>query len=171
MWPPATASAIQDGSAFAFHKFYHLLRAFCFHSHFIECCAKVLEEGIKMGFVQSALPRLRMSGSDVLAGIYNSSAQKHGNEHTLPGRQVPHVGSFKKGAQILICQDSSVEGFSGGPNRVASADQFIEIVDHAMLLNKKMTDSVSHATGKACESCRSEFQRFHDDTLHEATAI
>src|SRR5712692_4676190 len=93
---PATSSAIQDRGAFAFQKFYHLLCALRFHSHFVECCAKVLEEGIKMRIVQSLLPRLRVSGSHLLAGIYNSSAQKHGNEHTLPGIQVLHVGCFEK---------------------------------------------------------------------------
>src|SRR5207245_1124937 len=139
---PATTSPIQDGGAFAFQTFYHLLRALRFHSHFIECCAKVLEEGIKMRIVQSLLPRLRMSGSDLLAGIYDSSAQKHGNEHTLPGVQVLHVGCFEKVTQSLIRFDSSVEGFRGRPNRESSTDQFIEVVDHGALLNKKMTHSV-----------------------------
>src|SRR5260370_4267729 len=93
---PATTSAIQDRGTFAFQKFQHLLRAIRFHSHFIECCAKVLEESIKMRIVQCMLPRSCMSGSHILSGIYNSSAQKHGNEHTLPGVQVLHVRSFEE---------------------------------------------------------------------------
>jgi hypothetical protein len=74
-----------------------------------------------------------MSGMDIIARIHNSPAEKHGDKHTLPSAQVRHIGSFKKGAECVILEDSSIEGFGSGPDRLLSTDKIIEFIDHLIL--------------------------------------
>jgi hypothetical protein len=71
-----------------------------------------------------------MSGMDIIARIHNSSAEKHGDKHTLPSAQVRHIGSFKKVAECVVRQDSSIKGLGSSPNRLPSADEIIEVIDH-----------------------------------------
>jgi hypothetical protein len=76
---------------------------------------------------------MRMSGMDIFARIHDSSAEKHGNEHALASAQLRHIGTSKKGTECVIREDSSIEGFSGSPDCLLSADQIIEFIDHLIL--------------------------------------
>jgi hypothetical protein len=51
--------------------------------------------------VQTVISGPGMGVMNIFAGIH-SSAEEHGNEHNLPGPDVPHVYSFKKKARIII---------------------------------------------------------------------
>src|SRR5947209_19043869 len=105
-------SAIQGCAALAFQEFHDFLRLVSLDAHFLERRARVLEKSIEVSVVQSLLPRLCMGGGNIFACIYiyDASAEEHGDEHTLPCKQVPHIGGLKEVADTFIGQDSSVEG-------------------------------------------------------------
>jgi hypothetical protein len=66
-----------------------------------------------------------MGTMNIFACIHNSSTEEHGNEHTLPGVEVRHIGAFKERAEAFIGQDFVVERFRGSPDGAPSADEVI----------------------------------------------
>jgi hypothetical protein len=63
-----------------------------------------------------------MSIMDILAGVHDSAAEEHGNEHTLPGTDVGHIASFKEVLEAIVCQDLIVETLRSSPDGAISPD-------------------------------------------------
>jgi hypothetical protein len=97
-----TIPAVQDCAALAFQEFYDFLRLVSLNTHLLQRLAKMLEESIKVGVVQPLLPRLCMGGSNVFACIYDTSAEEHGDNHTLSCAQVRHIGTIEEVAESFI---------------------------------------------------------------------
>src|SRR5690242_10826609 len=76
---------------------------------------------------------MRMNGMNVFTRVDNSSAEKHGDKHALPGAQLRHIGSFKEGAKCVVREDSLIEGFGSSRNCFPSTDEIIEVIDHLIL--------------------------------------
>jgi hypothetical protein len=55
----------------------------------------------------------------------HSSAEKHGDQHSLPGPDVRHVNSFKEMAQGIILQDFVIKEFRSSLDGATSPDQAI----------------------------------------------
>jgi len=74
--------------------------------------------------VQTVISGPGMGVTDIVPCIH-SSAEEHGNEHSLPGPEVRHVNSFKEMAQAIILQDFVVEEFRSSLDSATSPDQVI----------------------------------------------
>src|SRR5205807_8846698 len=114
-----------DSVSSTFQKFDDFLHLVCLNPHFFQSCAKVFEKRIEVRVVQPVVSRPRMSAMNIFACIHNSSTEEHGNEHTLPGAEVRHIGAFEEVAEAIICQDFFVEGFRGSPDGAPSTDEVI----------------------------------------------
>jgi hypothetical protein len=58
---------------------------------------------------------------DILARIYNSTAEQHRNEHALTSAELRHIRCPEKRAQGGIGKDFHAERFGSGPNGLPSA--------------------------------------------------
>jgi hypothetical protein len=61
----------------------------------------VLEEQVEVRIVQTVISGTGMGVTNIFPCIH-SSAEEHGNQHSLPGPEVRHVNSFKEMAQAII---------------------------------------------------------------------
>src|SRR5271167_1720934 len=113
---------VQYGCSLALQTFHDFLGIFRFHPHLFQGCAKVLQEQIEVRIVQTLISGQGMGVMNIFAGIH-SSAEEHGNEHNLPGPDVPHVYSFKEMAQIIILQNFAIEDFRSSLDSATSSDQ------------------------------------------------
>jgi hypothetical protein len=135
---------VQDSATFCFDKPRNLFHLLGVYAHFIQRFAKVLQKPIEMPVVQPLLPRMRMGSSDILACIDDSTPEDHGDKHVLPSAQLRHIGTFEKGAEGVIREDSPIEGLGGSQDGLLPTDDVIEVVDHLIPLNRKNgVDSVS----------------------------
>jgi len=114
---------VQYGSSFAFQSFHDFLGILRLDSHFFQGDAKVLEEQVEVRVVQTVISGAGMGVMNTFPCIH-SSAEEHGNEHSLSGPEVCHVNSLKEMAQAIIMQDLVVEEFSssldGAPSPIRS---------------------------------------------------
>jgi hypothetical protein len=115
-------SFVQYRSSLTFQAFSDFLGILRFDSNFFQGGAKVLEEQVEVRMVQTVVSRLGMSVMHILPCIH-SSAEEHGNEHSLPGPEVRHVNSLKELAQAIILQELVVEEFSSSLDSATSPDQ------------------------------------------------
>jgi len=44
-----------------------------------------------------------------------------------------HIGTFEKGAEFVIREDSPIKGFGSSPNSLPSTDEIMEFIDHFIL--------------------------------------
>jgi hypothetical protein len=65
---------------------------------------------------------MRMSSSDILACIDDSTPEKHSDKHALPSAKLGHIGTIEKRAEGVIREDSSIEGFGGSPDCLLPTD-------------------------------------------------
>jgi hypothetical protein len=72
--------------------------------------------------VQTVISRAGVGVMNISSCIH-SSAEEHGNEHSLSGPEVCHVSSLKEIAQAIIIQNPVVEEFSSGLDGATSPDQ------------------------------------------------
>jgi len=93
----------------------------------------MMEEQIEVSIVQTFISGPGMGITNILPCIH-STAEKHGNQHSLPGPDVRHVNSFKEMAQAIILQDFVIEEFRCSLDSAMPPDQFIEIFDHGVLI-------------------------------------
>lgn len=114
-------SCAQYGRSPALQTFHDFFGIFRFHSHLFQGCAKVFQEQVEVRIVQTMISGPGVGIMNVFAGI-DSSAEKHGKEHNLPGPEVRCVYSFKEMAQIIILQNFGIEEFGSSLDRAASPD-------------------------------------------------
>ena len=76
---------------------------------------------------------MRMSGMDILARIYDLSPEEHGDKHALSSAQLRDIGTFEKGAECVVRQDSSIKRRGSSPNRSLPTDEVLKFIDHLIL--------------------------------------
>jgi hypothetical protein len=113
---------VQYGSSLAFQTFHDFLGILRLDSHFFQGYAKVLEEQVEVRIVQTVISGAGMGVRNTFPCIH-SSAEEHGNEHSLSGPEVCHVNSLKEIAQAIIMQDLVVKEFSSSLDGATSPDQ------------------------------------------------
>src|ERR1700752_5368096 len=65
----------------------------------------------------------------------------------MPRLQVRHVGALKEMTEAIIRQNPLVEGFRSGPDRVSSADEVIQGVNHVISgTNETRQINLGHST-------------------------
>jgi hypothetical protein len=113
---------VQYGSSLAFQTFHDYLGFLRLDSHFFQGYAKVLEEQVEVLIAQTVISGAGMGVMNTLPCIH-SSAEEHGNEHSLSGPEVCNVNALKEMAQAIIMQDLVIEEFSSSLDGGTSPDQ------------------------------------------------
>ena len=95
----------------------------------------MIEEQVEVCLVQTVVSRVGMGVMNIFPCIH-SSAEEHGNEHSLPRPEVRHVSSLKEMAQVVIMQDLVIEEVSRSLDSPTSPDQVKQVFNHDVLTAK-----------------------------------
>lgn len=95
----------------------------------------MLEEQVEVCLVQTVVSRVGMGVVHIFPRIH-SSAEEHGNEHSLPRPEVRHVNALKEMTQVVIMQDLVIEEGSRSLDSLPSPDQLKQVFNHDFLTAK-----------------------------------
>jgi hypothetical protein len=144
-WKSGTISSVQHGRSLALQTVHNFLSIFRLDSRLFQGIAKVLQEQVEVGIVETVISGPAMSFVNISAGM-DSSTEEHRNEHNLAGPEVRHVYSFKEMAQIVIVLNFAVEEFRSSLDGATSPDQFVEVFSHGASINHQSMATITNHT-------------------------